>query len=61
MESTILKTFSNNSDRIQYLQQQANYKVVNKLPLPTYYPSYAFKLSLTNGYKKCKCPQLIRY
>ena len=59
MESNILKTFSNNSDRIQYLQQQTNYKDVKKLP--AYYPSYAFQLSLTNGYKKCKCPQLIRY
>ena len=57
MES--LRTFSNNSDRIQYLQQQTNYKNVKKLP--TYYSSYTFKLSLMNGYKKCKCPQLIRY
>jgi hypothetical protein len=31
MESK-LKTFSNNSDRIQYLQQQTNYKDVKKLP-----------------------------
>ena len=59
MENTKLNTFSNSSDRIQYLQQQTNYKVSNTKTKTTTYPSYAFKLSLTNGYKNCKC--MIRY
>ena len=54
----MIKTFSNNSDRIQYLQQQTNYKV-NKTKLVKQYPSYDFKLSLLNGYKNCNC--FIRY
>jgi hypothetical protein len=55
----MIKTFSSNSDRIQYLQQQTNYKVNKTKPVTNQYPSYDFKLSLLNGYKKCNC--FIRY
>jgi len=57
-----LKTFSNSSDRIQYLKDQTNYKVTKtKTSIPSSYSSYTFKQSFTNGYKKCNCPQLIFY